>query len=294
MFIFGYKRLNRLDCGNRRVGCHFNLSMLTIKKVILRTLKLLLVVYVLLCVALYFFQEKLLFFPDKLDKNHKFSFAQPFEEINIKTKNGKFLNGLFFEADSATGLVFYLHGNAGSLDNWGAVAKRYTELRYNVFILDYPGYGKSDGAIEGKTQLVDVIQTAYDEMKRRFEEDSIVVLGYSIGTGPAANLAATNHPKLLILQAPYYSLTDMMRHTYPIVPTFLLKYKFQTNEYLKKCKMPIVIFHGDQDEVIYYGSSLKLKAGMKTGDTLITLKGQRHNGMTDNPDYIAALKTILR
>ncbi len=58
--------------------------------------------------------------------------------------------------------------------------------------------------------------------------------------------------------------------------------------------MPIVIFHGDQDEVIYYGSSLKLKNGMKTGDTLITLKGQGHNGITDNPDYIAAIKKILR
>jgi pimeloyl-ACP methyl ester carboxylesterase len=131
-------------------------------------------------------------------------------------------------------------------------------------------------------------------MKKIFPEDSVVVLGYSVGTGLAAHLAATNHPKLLILQAPYYSLTDIMRHTYPIVPIFLLKYKFHTNEYLKDCKMPVVIFHGDQDEVIYYGSSLKLKSEFKTKDTLITLKGQGHNGMTDNPDYISAIKTILR
>ena len=268
--------------------------MLSTKKVIFRTLKLLLIFYVLICVGLYFFQEKLLFFPDKLDKNHKFSFTQPFDEINIKTKGGSLLNGLLFKADSAKRLVFYLHGNAGSLDSWGDVAKRYTDLHYNVFILDYPGYGKSEGAIKSKTQLFDDIQIAYDKMKQQFHEDSIVVLGYSIGTGPAAHLAATNHPRLLILQAPYYSLTDMMRHTYPIIPTFLLKYKFQTNEYLKNCKIPVAIFHGDQDEVIYYGSSLKLKAVMKAGDTLITLKGQRHNGMTDNPEYIATIQTILR
>ncbi len=68
-------------------------------------------------------------------------------------------------------------------------------------------------------------------------------------------------------------MTDMMRHTYPIIPTFLLKYKFKTNEYLKDCKMPVVIFHGNQDEVIYYGSSLKLKEEMKKNDTLITLDG---------------------
>jgi len=268
--------------------------MLSTKKVIFRTLKLLLIFYVLICVGLYFFQEKLLFFPDKLDKGYKFSFTKPFDEINIKTKDGKSINGLLFKTDSAKGLVFYLHGNAGSLDNWGDVAKRYTDLHYSVFILDYPGYGKSEGSIQSKTQLFDAIQTAYDRMKQLFHEDSIVVLGYSIGTGLAAHLAATNHPRLLIMQAPYYSLTDMMRHTYPIIPTFLLKYKFQTNEYLKECKMPVVILHGDRDEVIYYASSLKLKSEFKTGDTLITLKRQGHNGMTDNPDYISAIQTFLK
>lgn len=269
-------------------------NMVTLKKLIYRTLILLLILYVLICIGLYFFQEKLLFFPDKLANTYKFSFTQPFDEINLQTRDGKFLSGLLFRTDSTKGLVFYLHGNAGSLDSWGDVAQRYTELGYSVFILDYPGYGKSEGVIQSKAQLFNVIQTAYDEMKKQFHEDSIIVLGYSIGTGPAANLAANNHPKLLLLQAPYYSLTDMMRHTYPIIPTFILRYKFETNEYLKSCKMPVVIFHGDRDEVIYYGSSLKLKAEMKTGDTLITLKGQGHNGMTDNPDYIAALKTILQ
>ena len=257
-------------------------------------LKLLLIFYVLLCVGLYFFQEKLLFFPDKSNKNHKYSFARPFEELFIKTKDGNLLNALLFKTDSAKGLVFYLHGNAGSLDNWGDVARRYTALDYDVFMLDYPGFGKSEGAIKSETQLFDAIQSAYDKVKEQYHEDSIVVLGYSIGTGPAAHLAATNHPGLLILQAPYYSLTDMMRHTYPIIPTFLLKYKFRTNEYLKNCKMPVVIFHGDQDEIIYYGSSLKLKEEIKTGDTLITLKGQGHNGMTENPEYLAAIQTVLR
>ena len=57
--------------------------------------------------------------------------------------------------------------------------------------------------------------------------------------------------------------------------------------------MPVVIFHGDQDEVIYYNSSLKLKETFKQTDTLITLKGQRHNGMTYNPDYIDEIEKIL-
>jgi pimeloyl-ACP methyl ester carboxylesterase len=268
--------------------------MLSTKRVISQTLKLLLLAYVFICVGLYFFQERLLFFPERLDKNYKFSFAQPFDEVNVKTNDGKSINGLLFRTDSTKGLVFYLHGNAGSLDSWGEVAKRYTELHYSVLIVDYPGYGKSEGRIVNQTGLFEVIQAVYNEAKKQVHEDSIVVIGYSIGTGLAAQLAATNHPRLLILQAPYYNLTDMMRRRYPIIPTFLLKYKLKTNEYLKNCKMPVVIFHGDKDEVIYYGSSLKLKSEFKTGDTLITLKGQRHNGMTDNPGYISAIRAILK
>jgi alpha-beta hydrolase superfamily lysophospholipase len=242
---------------------------------------------------LYFFQEKLIFFPDKLNESYQFSFNQSFEEVNIKTRDNKQLNGLLFIAERAKGLVFYLHGNAGALNSWGEVAKRYTSLNYDVFILDYRGFGKSEGTINSQAQLFEDVQTAYDEMKKKYREETIVVLGYSIGTGPATKLASVNSLKLLILQSPYYSLTDMMRHTYPIIPTFLLKYKFRTNEYIKDCKMPVVIFHGNRDEVIYYGSSLKLKTQMKPQDTLITLNGQGHNGMTDNPEYIRALGKIL-
>ena len=57
--------------------------------------------------------------------------------------------------------------------------------------------------------------------------------------------------------------------------------------------MPVVLFHGNRDEVIYYGSSLKLKALFKPADTLITLNGQGHNGMSDNPDYPAELANVL-
>ena len=261
---------------------------------IIRTLKLALILYVLICILLYIFQEKLIFFPNKLPKDFRFHFKPPFEEINVKTNDGKLLHGLLFTSESAKGLVFYLHGNAGALDTWGGVAERYTDLNYDVFILDYPGYGKSDGSIRSQSQLFEVIQMAYDEMKKRYTEDKIVVLGYSIGTGPAAKLASTNLPKLLILQAPYYSLVDMMRRTYPIIPTFLLRYKFYTNQYMKDCKMPVVVFHGNQDGVIYYGSSLKLKREMKPTDTLIILDGEGHNGITDNPEYIRALGKILK
>jgi len=263
-------------------------------KMLFNLFKVLLVLLISICGLLFLFQEKLIFFPQKLDKNHQFSFDQNFEEINIKTNDQKILNALLFKSDSSKGLIFYLHGNAGSLSSWGDVAKVYTDLHYDVFMIDYRGFGKSEGSICSQKQLFADVQTAYSEMLKKYQENTIVVLGYSIGTGLASKIASTNQPQLLILQAPYYSLTDMVQHTYPIIPTFLLKYKLETGKYVRDCKMPIVIFHGDQDEVIYYGSSLKLKDEFKKQDTLITIEGQGHNGMTNNADYKIELSKILK
>jgi pimeloyl-ACP methyl ester carboxylesterase len=256
-------------------------------------LKIVIGIYIVLCGILYFYQEKLIFFPQKLEKSYQFQFGQKFEELNIKTNDDKILNGLLFKVENSKGLIFYLHGNAGSLSTWGEVAETYNDLDYDIFIIDYRSYGKSEGEINSQNQLFEDNQIAYNELKKRYKEDKIIVIGYSIGTGLAAKLASANNPKLLILQAPYYSLTDMMKHTYSFLPTFLLKYKFETNDYLKNCKMPVVIFHGNQDRVIYYGSSLKLKKEFKPQDTLITLNRQGHNGMTKNKEYRIELMKIL-
>lgn len=264
------------------------------KKLFLNTLKVILIFYVLICGLLYFFQEKMIFFPQKLAKDYPFSFEQNFEEIHIKTPDKAVLHGLLFKADSSKGLIFYLHGNAGSLKRWGSISSAYADLQYDLFMLDYRGYGKSEGSIKSQEQLFADVQAAYDEMLKRTPEEKIVVIGFSIGSGIAAKLASQNHPRLLILEAPYYSLSDMMHHRYPFVPGFLLKYKIETNRYLENCKMPVVIFHGTSDNVIYYGSSLKLKEHFKPQDTLITLEGQEHNGISENAHYITALSEIFR
>lgn len=264
------------------------------KKRIFQILKIILVVYVMICGLLYLFQEKLIFFPQKLAKTYKFSFKEDFEEINIKSKDGTTLNGLLFKSRNPKGLIFYLHGNAGALNTWGYVAKTYTDLNYDVFILDYRGYGKSEGKIRNQEELFQDNQLFYNKLIKRYNEDKTIILGYSIGTGLASKLASDNNPKLLILQAPYYSLKDMMHHTYSFIPTFILKYTFETNEYLKKCEMPIIIFHGNRDNVIYYESSINLKEDFPSKISLITLSNQGHNGITDNAEYQKEIKKILQ
>jgi len=251
------------------------------------------ILYVIVCILAYQFQEKIVFFPQKLDRNHTFRFRNPYQEMFIVMTDGVKLHGLLFNAKQSKGLIFYLHGNAGSLQSWGEVAPVYLNSGFDVFMLDYRGYGKSEGHIDGEDQLVKDVQKVYDELAARYNESSVIVLGYSLGSGLAAKIAAANAPRKLILQAPYYNLTDIMRHATPFLPTFLLRYKMNTNEALPACKMPLVIFHGDHDEVIPYTQALKLQLLFKPGDTLITLRGMGHNGMTDDDTYKKAIAAIL-
>lgn len=250
-------------------------------------------IYILLCLLVYVFQEKLLFFPDRLDVDYKFGYDGDYSEVSIPVEEEVNLHGLLFKSVYSKGLIFYLHGNAGSLENWGSVGETYDNFGYDTFILDYRGYGKSDGRITSEDQLFSDVQIAYDYVKKLYNEENIIVLGYSVGTGPACKLASANNPKLLILQAPFYSLVDMLKNMFPIFPEFLLTYRFETNEYITDCTMPIVIFHGTKDEVIPYEQSLKLKPLLKPTDTLITLEGEGHNGMTDSETYLEALRGIL-
>ncbi len=255
------------------------------KKNLIKLIKFVAILYLVICAALYVFQEKVLFFPQKLAPTYQHHFNQPFEEINLTNNKGNLLNGLLFKSENSRGLVFFLHGNAGALNSWGQVAKFYTELHYDVFMLDYQGFGKSEGKITSQNEFFADNQLFYNEMLKNYDEKNIIVLGYSLGTGLASKIAADNHPSQLILLAPYYSLKDVMQHTYPIIPTVLLKYKIETHKYLGKCNMPITIFHGKQDEIIYFGSGQKLKEKYPKKVRFIPLKNQGHNGIMYNPIY---------
>jgi len=239
-------------------------------------------------------QEKILFYPEKLPVDYKFSFENDFEEYFIAVDTKTRLNVLLFRADSSKGLIFYLHGNAGSLKSWGELANVYLKYNYDFCVMDYRGFGKSEGDIENEEQLHNDVGIVYDSILAKYSEKDIVIIGYSIGTCPAARLASDNDPGLLILQAPYYSIPDLARHMFWIIPPFVVKYKLRTYEYIENVKCPVIIFHGDEDEVIYYRSSVKLQKHFKSGDMLITLKGQGHNGVNYNAEYQQELKELLK
>lgn len=104
--------------------------------------------------------------PEKLAKDFQFKLPQKFEEINIEIEDGVKLNGLFFPAENSKGLIFYIHGNGGSVNSWAHISSHYTDLGYDLFLLDFRGYGKSEGEITSEKQLFDDNQIVYNLFKK--------------------------------------------------------------------------------------------------------------------------------
>jgi len=251
------------------------------------------VIYVFIVSYVYFNQVGMVFQTSQLSKDYQFDYQQKFEEINITSFDGVKLNGLLFEAEKSKGLIFYLHGNAGTLETWGKIAKIYTRLGYDIFILDYRSFGKSEGEIENEEQLNKDVSVVYKTLTKRYPENKIIITGYSIGSGLATILASENHPKALILQSPYYSFTELSSSRVRFFPDFMKKFHLETFRYLPKVKAPIYIFHGTDDQLISCSNSVRLNKLLDFKGHFYALKDQGHIGMNENNDFQKQLKLIL-
>lgn len=252
------------------------------------------VMYGIACLLLYKNQERILFLPEKLSQEHRFEFQSDFKEIYLTTHDGLNLHALHFKTEDPKGVIYFLHGNGGSLDGWGIVGDIYTQGQYDVFIPDYRGYGKSEGSYENVQDLFMDVETGYNYLKAIYGEEHINVFGYSLGTGLAAHLASAHHPARLVLHAPYYSMKDMMQCRFPMIPTALLKYDIRTFAYLKETKAPIYIFHGTDDRVIPVSQTKKIMASTTRPISFYTIPNQGHTGMIENYNYLALIGEIMK
>ena len=269
--------------------------MKTLKKSLFIVFSLAVLIYLGLCLWFYTSQEKALFNSAKLPIDHRFQFDSAFEERFITMTDNTKLHGVMFKATEPKGLILWLPGGKGMIDSIGVNAHYYTDLGYDLFIVNFRGFGKSEGKISGEAQFNQDMQTLYDQFKQEYGEEKIIVFGYSLGTGPAAALAARNHPHMLILKAPYYSMTELTQKAMPYLPIGILqKYRFCTYQYLKDVQCPVAIVHGDSDRKIPVSVSYRLKGHLKPTDKLIIIKGQGHNGFVNNPEYLSELKNLIK
>ena len=253
------------------------------------------ILYILISIALYYLQDYALFKPEKLPKDFQFYYEnQETKEYNLTTRDGAIINGLrFFPKGESKGIVLYLKGNSKSIKGWGKFAVDFTRHGYNVLMVDYRGFGKSTGRRSQKAIKRD-LQVVYNKIKEQTTEDRMILYGRSLGSGFAAKLASTNNPKMLILDAPYYSLTKVTGRYMPFMPlSLLIKYPLPTYKWLKYVQCPIHIIHGTNDKLIPYKSSLKLSKINPKLTKLHSVIGGGHKNLNNFESYHKMLDDIL-
>ena len=257
--------------------------------------KAVIVIYILGGVALYFLQDYILFHPVTLKRDHNYNFPEKHKDINIPINENSNLNIVqFFSTDTVTrGIVLYFHGNKKNISWYTKYTPYFTTRGYEVWMIDYPGFGKSTGKFTERT-LYNWSDYLYSFARKRFSGDSIIIYGKSMGTGIATRLASLQPSKRLILETPYYDFPSLIKQYFPFYPVdWMLHYKMPTHLYIQNVNAPITIFHGTDDGVIRYRNGSRLKKFLKPGDEFVTIKDGEHNDLYTFKETINKLDSVL-
>jgi len=249
---------------------------------------------VLLFILIYFFQEKLIFKPEKLKQDFQFKYDIPFREYFFDIQPGVRINGLHFFRENPKGLILYFHGNTRSIKGWAKYAKDFYRYDYDVVLLDYRGFGKSTGRRSEKEMLNDM-QFIYNQLKEKYLEDHLIVYGRSWGSGFATKLASDNKPRYLILDSPYFNFTSVIERFLPVLPVrIVLRYKLRTDKWILKVQCHTYIIHGTKDRLIPIRHSESLQKLNPQKITLIRIYGGRHNNLPSFDEYHNFVRDILK
>lgn len=246
--------------------------------------------YLVLTVGLYLFQDRIIFQSKQLNENYTFSFEEPFNEIEIKTQDG-FLNTLIFNpaTSNSKGTILYFHGNADNLQRWGKYAVDFTSLGYQVIMIDYSGFGKTEGEASEEV-LYQNAEDVWLWAQHHLQVKNFIIYGRSLGTGVATHLAKNHKASLLILETPFYQLVqDRLKPFFP----FGINYEFANYKNIPQIDYPITIIQGTNDWVVSLKSAKKLKALIKPTDRFFEIEGGGHKNLRDFDEYHEILKEIL-
>ncbi len=264
-----------------------------IRKNITRFSLILLGSYFLLHLLFYTFQKQIVFQPDRLHADYTFNFNGDFEEFYIPIGNEQ-INAIYFKTNKQKkGVILYLHGNSDNLSRWGKYAENFTSRAYDVLMIDYRGYGKSDG-IASEGNIFEDAKAAFQWLSSRIDHQQIVIYGRSLGSGPATYLAANNEAKMLVLETPFENIKCVEKVKLPFLFfPFQSKPDFPNDQYIQKVTYPIFIFHGTADSVVPYECAKGLKQFLKPGDQFFTIEGGGHKNLDEFKSYFEQLDNIL-
>ena len=264
-------------------------------------LKLILVVaacYGLLIVVVYFMQGRMLYLAEVPGRTLTLTPANvgmDYQDVSIETADGVTLHGWFIAGRSSRVLLFF-HGNAGNISHRLDSIRQFQDLGLSVLIIDYRGYGQS----EGRTTERGVYRDAdaawrYLIERRGIVANDIVVFGRSMGASVASRLAAQHQPLALIVESSFTSIPDIAQDLYPWLPArWLSRLSHATRDYIQGVRCPVLVIHSRDDEIIPFHHGEAIFASANEPRTLLAIRGTHNDAfLRDERAYIVGLRTFL-
>ena len=217
------------------------------------------VIYFLVLVFLYFYQRNLLYHPNENNYSED-KISVDIEKVKIQTSDNIELLGWYHEKnlkDYKT--LVYFHGNAGSLENRIHKLNHFQDMNINFLIIAWRGFNGNKGKPSERGLYVDG-KSAIDWLKKKgVDEKNLILYGESLGTGVATHLAQNKNYAGVILETPFTSMVDAAKNFYPYIPiNLLLKDKFENFKKVKNINTPILVMHGEVDQIVPFSMGKKI------------------------------------
>ncbi|MCO6486651.1 MAG: alpha/beta fold hydrolase [Saprospiraceae bacterium] len=245
----------------------------------------------------YGLQFPIIFRPDRLDREFRFAWEYPFEEVWMRTPREGKIPALWFQPEGTTspkGVVLYFHGNSGALDRWGHIYEQQFRARgFDVFIPDYRRFGKSRGPVSEEAFFTDAL-AAYDTLRVRYPSEKIILYGRSMGSGMASYVAAHRPAAHLVLETPFSSMPDLFYTYYPFLPRlFLFRFRLDNRLWVSRVPYPVTVLAGSKDRVVPLRCARRLTVSLKPDDRFVVIDGAGHNNLRNFPAFHKAMDDVF-
>jgi uncharacterized protein len=223
------------------------------------------------------------------------------ERISIPLSGGTALAGVLFRAEApAVYWVLHLHGNAESAFSPSQLehCEALRRAGFSVVDIDYRGFGMSPGSASERAMTEDAEAAFGALVERGVPQERIIVLGHSLGSGPAVLLATRHRPAALVLFGAFTSIPDAAADRYPLLPVrYLTSVRFDSLARIGQVHSPVIIVHSRTDTVIPFSHALRLYAAANDPKRLVIFDAPADDGFGGHVDSlfqnISALKTAL-
>ncbi len=221
------------------------------------------------------------------------------EDVALTTSDGVGIHGWWYEVREGAPVILFFHGNAGDISDRAPIARGLIEEGFSVLLLEYRGYGGSDGS-PTEEGLYEDGRAGYDfALNRAGSPDRVVIHGRSMGAAVAARIAAEKEVGALILESAFTSLIDVGKAVYPLIPSFLLRRLrglYATQDAVRKVDDPVLIVHGTQDEIVPVEMGLTLLESASEPKEWYPIEGAGHNDTfyVGGEEYFRRIGTFIR